>query len=1171
MHFLFQRFFLCQRHGLIMVLAILAMLFSPTAHAQYRASIQGVVADPQGAVIPGAAIKLVDTATNQTLTTKSDGNGEYHFNALPASRFNLTVTTSGFQTKTLQNVQIIPEQANTVNVQMVLGEAQTQITVESNILPALDTATASISGTISDNQIEHMPAMGRDVTQLAQLAPGVFGDGSQAAGGGSNQMPGSNTQGTTSTSGIFKTENAPQIVANGGQNNANGITIDGISTESAVWGGSTVITPSADSVESVKVTSNAYDAEFGRFSGAQIQITSKSGTNQFHGSFFFKAERPGLNAYQSWNGPNSTVGSTPAERGLLRDSARFNQFGGSVGGPIWKDKLFAFFAYETLRNNSTTYANAYYETPQFLASARPGSNAYVYASYPGEGVAAATLLNTTCSLLGLPEGGTAAQCKSVTGGVDIGSPLTTPLGTADQGYTGTSSPGVGNGLDGIPDLGFYQTANPTKITQTQYNGRLDANVSSKDHVTFAIYWVPQSTLDYKGPIRSANAWNHSQVNEALTVLWNHTFSSTLLNEARANTAGWRWNEITTNPNVPFGMATATIGTAPNGLFPQGTGVNPQYLGAPGPSTLDQWTFGYQDILTKIVGRHTIKFGGSLTRLYYLNASPSSDRPSFVFANMWNFLNDAPYSESGSFNPLTGTPTSNRSDDRQNLWAGFVQDDWKVTPNLILNLGLRYTYNGALTTKQNNLSVMQLGTGSAMISGVTMRHGGSLYDVQKANFGPQVGFAWNPNYFANKLVVRGGFGLNYNQNEIAITANGGSNSPNVLGQTLLAGQLVYQLPSNLKSLYGYPSNPNAISPIGTNGLPTTTNVGVGGFDAKAKTIYVYHYSLDTQLDLGHNLVATIGYQGSMGRHLLVQQNMEAIAAVDGYALNPNLSSVDVYSNKGNSNYNALLASIKHNFSRSFQLEAQYAWSKSMDNGSQPYYTDPYPYDMKYSYGRSDYNVQNALKIFGMYQPTFFHGNKWLHSLGDNWTVTGIYNWHTGFPWTPTVPITGGSLYYRNSPYGTTSSPLLPASYNGRAKRSGSNEAFKAAAGTPQSNFPEGGTAYFTAPTYTAIPSTASILATAGAPQAPGIARNSFDGPGYKDVDASIAKGFGLPKMPVLGEKAKIEFRIDAFNLFNNLNIDGTNGSLTTNITSSNFGQASRALGSRLMDIQARFSF
>ena len=1148
---------------------LLAILYAHPAHAQYRASIQGTVTDPEGASIPAADLTLVDLGTNLTLTTKSDAAGVYHFNALPPNRFKLTVSAAGFQSKTLENLQIIPEQVNAVNVQMVVGNINTAITVESDFLPALDTATASINGTVSENQIQHMPAMGRDVTQLTQLALGVFGDGGQASGGGNRSLPGSQIGGAGPTSGIFATENAPQIVANGGQNNANGIQIDGISTASAVWGGATVITPSADSVDNVKVTSNAYDAEFGRFSGAQTQITSKSGTNKLHGSLFFKAERPGMNAYQRWNGPNSTVAGTPAQRGLIRDTSRFNQYGGSLGGPIWKDKLFAFFSYETLRNNSTTFANGWYETPQFLASARQGSIARAYAQYPGEGVNAAAQLNSTCSLLGLAEG---PQCRTVAGGIDIGSPLTTPLGTRDPSYAGAaaSSPGVGNGLDGVPDIGYFQTSNPNRITQTQYNGRLDANISSKDRVSFTIYWVPQNTSYYQGPVRAANAWFHDQVNDAFTVLWNHTFSGTLLNEARANAAGWRWNEIDSNPTVPFGLATANIGTSPGGLFPAGTlpngvSTNPQYLGAPGPSTLNQWTYGYQDILTKIAGHHSIKMGGSLTRLYYLNQAPYAARPSFTFANMWDFLNDAAYSESGTFNPLTGTPTANRQDNRQNLWAAFVQDDWKITPDLTLNLGMRYTLNGTFTAKQGNMSVVQLGSGPALISGLTMRHSDHLYETQKANFGPQVGFAWNPNYLQKKVVFRGGFGINYNQNEIAVTAGGTNNSPNILGQTLLAGQLLYQLPSDATSLYGYPSNPNAVSTIGANGLPTSTNVGVTGFDPNLKTIYTYHYSLDTQYDLGHNWVATIGYQGSLGRHLILQQNMQAIAAVNGYALNPNLSGVGYYTNKGNSSYNSLLTSLKHNFSKGFQVEGQYAWSKSMDNGSQPYYVDPYPYALNYSWGRSDYNVANAFKLFGMWQPTFFHGNGWLHSVADGWTVTGIFNWHTGFPWTPTVPTTGGALYYRNSPY----TSLRPAGYLGGAKRNANNDTFKAAAGAPNSNFPNGGAAYFTAPAYTPVADSSSITATAGAPQAPGVSRNSLNGPGFKNIDASIAKGFHLPGMPVLGENGNIEFRVDAFNLFNNLNLDG--GSIVTNFTSSNFGQVQSALGSRTLDIQARFSF
>jgi hypothetical protein len=1146
----------CSAEYWLISIVILAFFIATTqTHAQFRASITGTVTDATNAVVPNAQLSLTDTDQNRILTTKSNASGIFSFNALPPSHFKLSVSADGFQGKVFDKVTIIPEQANTFNVQLAVGEVTESVSITADETTLLDTSTASNVGTVSENEIQHMPTMGRDVTQLTQLALGVFGDGGQSAGGGTQSLPGSNMAGTTAAGGIFKTENAPQIVANGGQNETNGIEIDGISTASAVWGGSTVITPSADSVDNVKVTSNAYDAEFGRFSGAQIQITSKSGANQVHGSFFFKGDRPGLNAYQSWNGPAG---------GLLRDESRFNQFGGSVGGPIWKDKVFAFFAYETLRNNSTDFANDWYETPQFLAKASSSSTAYKYTSYTGEGVNAASQLTSTCALLGLTEGTT---CATVSGGVDIGSPLTTALGTTDPTYGGASAaePGVGGGLDGTPDIADYTTANPTQITQTQYNGRLDANISAADRVTFTIYWVPQSTTDYDGPVRSANLWHHSQINDAFTLLWNHIFSPTLLNEARVNAAGWRWNEVNTNPDVPFGLAEANIGTSPNGLFPSGSSFNPMYLGAPGPSIYNQWTYGYQDILTKIFGRQTIKMGGSLTQLYYLDDAPYSARPSYIFRNMWDFLNDAPYSESGQFNPATGIPTANRQDMRQNLWAGFIQDDWKLKPNLTVNLGLRYSYFDALSAKQKNMSVVQLGTGSSMISGLTMRQGSqSLWTPQKGNFSPEIGFAYSP---SNKMVFRGGFGINYNQNEIAITANNNGNSPNVLSETLLSGQLLYELPSNLKSLYGYSANSNAISSIGTNGLPTSTYVSVTAFDKKVPTIYTYHYSLDTQMNLSHNWVATVGYQGSTGRHIILQQDMQAIAAVNGYSLNSNLSGVDYYGNMGNSNYNALLSSVKHSFNKGYQVEAQYVWSKSMDNGSQPYYESPYPYDLHYSWGRSDFDVQNAFKLFGVYQPNFFQKNSLAHTALDGWTLTGIFNVHSGFPWNPTYTVSDGSLYFRNSAYTT----LRPGSYLGGAKSSTSNKAFMAASGTANSNFPDSdnGLGYFTAPTYTSVSSSASILTTAGAPQAPGVARNALNGPKYKSLDASISKAFHLPSMSVLGDKATFEFRFDAFNVLNNLNLEGS--SIVTSITSSSFGQAQSALGSRTVDLQARFSF
>lgn len=1142
------------------------------ASAQYRSSIQGVVTDVSGDVVPGVAVTLTDIDTNQVLTTTTNNGGVYNFNALPPNHFSLKAVRPGFKTKTIDDVQLLPEQANSVNIQLEAGEVTQSVTVSGDSIRLLDTETASISGIISSNQIEHMPSFGRDVMQLAQLAPGVFGDGGQSAGGGTHNLPGSNMAGAGATDGIFKTENGPQIVANGGQNNANGITIDGISTASAVWGGSTVITPTEDSVDNVKVVANNYDAENGRFSGAQIQVTSKSGTNVPHGSLFLKADRPGLNAYQRWNGPNSINPGTPAQRGLLRDNSRFNQFGGSLGGPFWKDRLFAFFAYETLRNNTTATNTGWYETPQFLNQAPAGSNAQKYLSYSGEGASSSATISATCANIGLTEG---TKCRTISGkGLDIGSPLKTARGTHDPTWTGTSSPGVGSGLDGIPDIAFLSTVNPRQVTESQYNGRMDANATSNDRLSFTIYWVPVDTTSYNGPVRAANLYHHSAINDAFSGLWNHIFSPTLLNEARMNAAGWRWNEISTNPQVPFGLSQANFGV--NGT-PFGNGVMLNNFGAPGPSVFNQWTYSYQDILTKSAGRHTVKMGGGVTRLYYLNTATSGARPSYVFTNIWDFLNDAPYSENGTFDPKTGTPTANREDNRVNLWGFFVQDDFKVQPKLTLNLGLRYSYFGPFSSKQNNLSTVQPGSGQALLTGLTMRIGGNLYNAQKGNFGPQFGFAWNP---YTRLVVRGGFGLNYNQNEIAITANGTSNSPNVLSKSFCCSSasssnstILYALPSDVHTLFGFPANSNAIATFGSNNLPTTGTVNVTGFDQNVSTTYTYHYSLDTQYNLGGNWVVSLGYQGSTSRHLILQTNLNAVAATSGIPLNPSLTSVGFYSNTGTASNNSMLAGLKHQFSRSFMVDAEYIWAKSMDQGSQPYYKTPYPYNGSFAYGRADYNVQNALKLYGLWQPKFFSGYGWLEKVADGWSLSGIFNIHSGFPWTPTFNISGGTLYYQNSGYNS----LFPSKYLGGAGHDTSNDAFKSGpAGSSKnfnSNYSQGALSYFTVPTYK--PVTASLPATGAVPQAPGVARNFLNGPGYKDLDASITKSFGLPTLPVLGEKARFEFRVDAFNLFNNLNLDGSSivTTISTNGTTSNpsFGQAQKALGSRTMDIQVRFAF
>lgn len=1147
------------------------LLFALCAHAQYRASIQGVVTDPQGGVIPGATLTLTDTGTNEKQVRTSNAEGVYNFNALPPDHFTLKVEKSGFETKVLNNVQIVPEQANALNIQLSVGAVAQSVTVDASKAPNMNTENAAIGGVVSANQIQHMPSFGRDVFQLSQLAPGTFGDASQAAGGGSFSLPATKGPGGPgANTGIFATENGPQVLANGGQYENNGISIDGISTASAVWGGTTVVTPTEESVGNVKVVSNSYDAENGRFSGAQIQVTSKSGTNNFHGSAFFQAYRPGLNAYQRYGGPNTAP---------LRDEEQFNQFGGSIGGPIWKNRLFAFFAYETERNNSKPTATGWYDTPAFDALAPSGSIASTLLSFPG---AAANIQsingNVTCANAGLVEG---TNCITIPGqGLNIGSPLTTGLGTQDPTWTGPSSPGVGGGLNNsVADIASYTTVNPTNVTEDQYNGRLDADVTNKDHATFAIYWIPINQTYYNGPVRAYNAWHHSATNDAFSAIWNHTFSPTFLNEARANAGGWRWNEVASNPQAPFGLPQDNIGK----LYGPDTNIGSitlNYFGVPGPSVYDQWTYTYKDIATKIAGRHTIKFGGEVTRLYYLNENASNARPTFNFFNVWDFLNDAPQAEAGIFDPTSGAPTLGRQDNRQDLWGFFVQDDWKTTPSLTLNMGLRYTYFGSLSAKEPDMYSVVLGSGADLLTGMTIRKGGDLWKPQKLNFGPEFGFAWNPSRF-RRVVVRGGYGLNYNQEEIAISASVYSNpgltvSPNFQMDTPSSPNpgIVYAVPSDSHSLTGYPPNPNTVVNFGTNGLPTTGTVGVSAFDSNMPTMYTQHYSLDTQWDLGDQFVASVGYQGSVSRHTYFFYNANAVASVQGIALNPQVNSVSYYGNGGHANYNSMLAGLKHQFSQHFLLDAEFTWAKSMDTSSDPYTAQYYPYDPSLSYGRSDYNVGKALKIYGLWQPVIFRGaHNWLEKVVGGWSLSGIFNLHTGFPWSPVVN-TKGDLYCTQCGGYTQ---LYPAAYLGGAGHDTSNDAYKSGPGVGNGvnkNFPNGGLAYFVPPAYTPGP---AFPATGGAvPQSPGVARNSLTGPGYRDVDATLSKDFGLPRIPGLGEDAKFEFRVDAFNLFNNLNFDpevvSSSGKGISNvITSTNFGQDQSTLGGRIVTLQARFSF
>lgn len=1165
--------------------AALLLLVSVSARAQFRGSIQGAVTDPDGAVIPNAQLSLKDNATNNIITATSDSGGVYNFNALPPDEFTLTTNAVGFKQSVIEHLKIIPEQANSVNVKLALGEASTTVTVSGDTVAAVDTETPNIGTTISANDIQHTPSFNRDVFTLTQLAPGAISDGSQGAGGGVYALPGNQGPGGSGASGTPPTENRAQANANGNQNQNNGIAIDGISTVSAVWGGASVITPTEESIDNVRIVTNDYDAENARFAGAQTMVTSKSGTNQLHGSAFIAIHRPGLNAY---NRPiidsQGKVQDTPQ-----RDTQRFNQYGGSFGGPIIRDRIFAFFAYETSPNNSTATGTGWYETQAFRSAATTGSIAAQFLSFPGSAPSGTIVTaGDTCAAAGLQEGVT---CNTIPGqGLDVGSPLKTGLGKQDLTATATNTnPGVGGGLDGVADVALYSTSTPSSQYYRQYNGRLDANVSSKDHVSFAIYWVPSGSNFYNGSARAYNLFHHEQINDAFTVIWNHTFSASFLNEARANASNWRWNEIASNPQQPVGLPQDNITFfAPSAsLSAFGTSIG---------SDLNQWTYGYKDVATKIIGPHTIKFGADDSFLHYLN-NPIG-RPSYNFYNIWDFLNDAPDVENGGFSSVTGLPGAVRSDERENIFGAFVQDDWKVRPNLTLHIGLRYAYYGSLYAKQGNLPSARLGAGSAGFTGLTIATHRPLWNPQKANFGPQVGFNWSPGFLNSRLVVRGGYGLNYQDEEIAISANSGNNPPtqNFVNYAFVSpsnpgtngANIIYGTSTSPTSVSGFAANPHAITSYNSNGLPTAGNANVillGDGQGGMKTIYLEHFSLDTEYQFGRELVASAGYEGSVGRHLINHENPDAAAVAAGFPLNPLITGGDFWTNGGSSNNNALLLEAKHPMAHHFQADVQFQWAKSMDtDGSGPYYEDPYfPESPLYSYGRSDFNVGKSFKVFALWQPVIFHGSaNWMEKIVGGWSLSTIFQMHTGFPYSPNYGFGGASLYCSQCGYGN----LRPI-YLGGGGSSHTNEAFinhsnffpSTGVTGVQSTTNAGGTRVAYSNSLFAVPNFSPAITPASGsgfpnpnqalPPPPGADRNSFTGPSYRDVDASLAKNFGLPHVRFLGEGAGLEIRADAFNLFNILNLNP--GSVTNDVTAPTFGQDRSVLGGRTITLQARFSF
>jgi hypothetical protein len=1150
--------------------------------AQFHASLAGTVEDSSGAVVPKATVTLTNLGSQQTQTTTASDTGFYRFSELAAAHYQLVVTATGFKTSTFDDISLDAETARNLNVNLTVGGGGDTVTVNANDTPVLQTGDASIQTTIDSETIQKLPAYGADPYEVLRLAPGITGDGARSGTGTAVFLPNGAGPGGSNT-GVFQTENQVQISADGQRQADNNFMVDGVSVNSLTHGGSAVVTPNLEAVGQITIISTSYDASDGRNSGAQIKLVTKSGTNLLHGSLFFLYDEPGLNAFNKFGGP--AAGTLP-----VKVTNKQRSYAASLGGPILKNKLFLFTSYQgfTLANNNNN-TTAYVETPGYRNSVianRPGGVSAKILADPSVVPRIQAIIAPNCSGFNTytppstptnPNPTPQKTCQVVNGGLDIGS---LPPGGASQLGVFPAAP-YGAGLDGIADVENVQLFVPSHSRGNQFNGRVDYNLTQKDLIAGSVYFTKLDSYGISGTAGSRPQADvpFKPLNSAGTLIYLHTFSPAWLNELRGNGTRFAENGLNDAGNtVNYGIPYINVQTLP---FPIQYGSN---FSSTSPAVFAENTYEVRDTVTRTWGSHTIRMGGEIRWEQDNDNLNGQQRPTYAFQGLWTLANDAAIFEQVAANPNTGgTPLTQRYFRSKDI-AAYIQHDWKATPNLTFNMGLRWENFTPLRNKGFLINYPVLGTtpGRELVD-ITLQQKNHLWNSQPYNFAPKFGFAYTPNKFNHKAVIRGGFAMAYNHLDIGLFNPALEDGPGVAsfglccgGPTTTAGIIYATGSSNSPS--SFPANPALKTGIGPNGFPLqvggaaqTTSFEVYGALPNTQYPVSYLYSLETQYELPYLLTATIGYAGSVGHHYarLVNQNFIYNQCIPA-TLNCNGTNVKTPVNQSffaqtdsNQSYNSLNLQLTRRMNNGFTLSAIYTYSKSLDqvsngDGANSNANQTDPANNASEWGPSDYDTRHRVTVSGVYELPHVHSDNLLVKAAANgWQVNGIMTYHTGFPWTP---VTFNLQTVPNQIGAAPAGPVRPLAYNGQGGNSCSNNAWLIG-----SNFPNrttanpGGGNYFS----TTLPPNFSYQ--------PGIGRNSFQGPCYFDVDMSVAKEFGFDAWD---HHSLFRFQANFYNAFNKLQLlPITNGNANNgaNIQNKFFGFAQGAGAGRQIEFIARLQF
>ena len=680
---------------------------------------------------------------------------------------------------------------------------------------------------------------------------------------------------------------------------------------------------------------------------------------------------------------------------------------------------------------------------------------------------------------------------------------------------------------------------------------MDFNLTAKDSLAVSTYIskLNQVAADAGGGSRPLGDLPFRPLNSSATATYNRTLSPTMLNEARFNFTRFADNGVADASNVNFGIPRLEVEGLP--LTDRIRFGAPQ--GETTPGILAQNQYELRDSLSTVMGNHALKFGAEARWEQDNNSLVGGARPLYSFQGLFNLANDTPVFEQINANPATGAAADAQRYFRTQTYGVYGQDQWKVRPDLTLTLGLRWEYFTPITETRNRLTNLIYGAPYTLM-GAKVQNVSQLFQPDRNNFAPRFGFAFHPKWL-DKLVVRGGFGMYYQRIPDVLFANTRGNPPFFARFSICCGnagtpfdnnQILYALGSS-NSIDSYPANPGlAVGVDPTNGAVLKRTVEVWGAQQNFPTPYAYVYSGGFEYGLPWQLVASAGYQGSTDHHLIRIVNQNFL-----YPNNMAFGPVFLPQPDVNSNYNALNLGLTRTFSHGLGVQANYRWSKSIDQlsneGPGASSNQTYPQDQRTERGPSDFDTTHSVIVAGQYElPWYKRGNGWKGALLGGFKISPILTYHTGFPYTVKI---GQSV---STPGGPSLGPIRPTQFFNNAVYSNSNDAF-----IDGTNWPGSGATYFD-------------IKSAGPP---GIGRNAFRGPHYFATDLSLAKSTRLPSNWHLGEAAALDIRANLYNLFNNLNLTPFgfyDGGIFAD--SPQFGRATQpGLAGRVVEFQARLSF